>query len=111
MIKFYAVLFFMMVFVCPMAYASILDSGVPLPKEYTKELVASFIGQKADVFYVNGESNDRIVVNIIGVLYDRYDKDGFVLLGITECRNRIVIPIEKIYLIEERKWKKENQRK
>ena len=100
---FLIVLCFSTLVLCNRTYASILDSGVPLPKEYTKEMVASFIGVKADVFYVNGKSNDRIVVNIIGVLYDRYDRDGFVLLGITECRNRIVIPIEKIYLIEERK--------
>lgn len=92
---------FLILLIPSLACAKILDSGKPIPKEYTKELISSYIGQKVTVSYINCNKEDKITLNIIGVLLDKQDNTKFLLLGKTEFKNRIVIPIEKIILIEE----------
>jgi len=89
-----------------LTYADMLDSGVPVPKiyakVYTKEISAQFIGKRAIVSYINENIHNRITVQVRGVLWDRFEKgEKYLLLCYTEFKNRIVIPIEKIYLIEE----------
>jgi len=79
-----------------------LDSGVPQVRTYTRSELSAYIGQKVTVSYINCNNNDRITLQVLGVLWDRFKKgDKYLLLGYTEFKNRMVIPIEKIYLIEE----------
>lgn len=80
-----------------------LDTGEPPPivKEYTKEDVSAYIGQKVTVSYTNEGIDDIVTLQILGVLWDRFKKgDRYLLLGYTQFKNRMVIPIEKIHDIE-----------
>lgn len=96
------VLFFSTLVLCNRTYGKSLDSGIPMPKTYTKESISAYIGQKVTISYINCNINDRITLQVLGVLWDRFKKgDKYLLLGYTEFKNRVVIPIEKIYLIEE----------
>ena len=80
----------------------VLDTGVSLPKIYTKEMVSAYIGQKATVSYKNNTREDKVTLKVLGVLWDRFKKeDNYLLLGYTEFKNRMVIPIDNIILIEE----------
>lgn len=97
----FIVLFFGTLVLCNITYAKSLDSGIPNPKEYTKESVSIHIGQKIIVCYINENREHKITLNVIGVLLDRWDNTKFLLLGKTEFKNRVIIPIEKIILIEE----------
>lgn len=95
-ILYFIPIFLQILFICSLAYGKSLDSGIPLPKEYTKEIVAEYLGKKITVVYVNNNLENKIILNVIGVLLDRQDNTKFLLLGKTEFKNKIVIPIEKI---------------
>ena len=99
--KILVILLFGTLVLCNSVYAKSLDSGIPLPKEYTRQMVSEFIGQKVIVSYINDNREHQITLNVIGILLDRWDNEKYLLLGRTEFRNRVVIPIEKIILIEE----------
>jgi len=96
----FIVLFLNTLVLCFKTYAKSLDSGIPLPKVYTKEIVSEFIGQKIIVTYINNNKEDKITVHILGIILDRLDNTKYLLLGYTEFKNRITIPIEKIIVME-----------
>ena len=101
LIKTLIILFFGTLVLCSRTQARSLDSGIPIPKEYTRSMVAEFIGENVNVSFVEGYSDNKVTLYVMGILFDRIDRKGFVLLGLYKHRNRVVIPIEKIYLIEE----------
>lgn len=73
-----------------------LDSGKPIIEEYTKEIVSNYIGKRVRVTYFNKENIDIVTLNVTGVILDSLDNKTLLLLGRTEFKYRMVIPINNI---------------
>lgn len=81
-------------------HADMMDSGKPVERIYKVEEVSQYLGKRVLVQFIDENLSNSIVLNVKGILVSRWDNEDFLLLGRTEYKNRVVIPIEKINHIE-----------
>ena len=91
-----------LLFICSTSIVSaeMLDSGKPEERSYNIEQICKYIGQKVLVYFIDNNIKNKIVLYIKSISLSEWN-NKIILIGVTEFKNTIVIPIEQIKLMKE----------